>query len=138
MTVGSEENLIQRTVIFPPKFGKPYIGELSKKEASHFEWNQDEQKSTLKLFYEISKPSNLKLIACFELYGEGLLKYWLEIENSFRDELHELYVYQPIRHELNQTYVPLNNNIIYFNDAKMTDLSQLNSNEVSENWIFFR
>ncbi|MEK5173698.1 GNAT family N-acetyltransferase [Heyndrickxia sp. FSL W8-0496] len=136
MTVGSEENLIQRTVMFPPKFGKPYIGELSKKEASHFDWNQDEQKSTLKLFYEISKPSKLKLIACFELYGEGLLKYWLEIENGSQDELHELYVYQPIRHELNQTYVPLNNNIIYFNDAKMTDLSQLNSNEVSENWIF--
>jgi ribosomal protein S18 acetylase RimI-like enzyme len=136
VSFGSEQKLFQRTTLFPPKFGKPYIGELSKKRVSHFEWEHNDTTANMKLYYDITKPFAMRLALCFELYGEGLLSYWLEIENLSEKSVGDLFVYQPIRHDINQTYIPINNEIVYFNDSKMTNLGQLNSNDVTGNWIF--
>lgn len=136
ISFGNEQQLIQRTVLFPPKFGKPYISEISKKQASSFAWDYDNGTARMKIYYDIEKPLEMKLALCFELYAEGLLNYWLEIENISGETKENLFVYHPIRHELNQTYIPIKNEIVYFNDSKYTDLGQLNSKDVTENWIF--
>ncbi|QQZ11091.1 GNAT family N-acetyltransferase [Heyndrickxia vini] len=136
ISFGDEQKFNQRTFLFPPKFGKPYIAELPKKQASSYEWNYTETSAIMKIHYEIEKPFKQNVALCFELFGEGLLNFWLEIENVSESIVENLYIYQPIRHELNQTYLPLNNEIVYFNDSKMTDLSQLNSKDVTSNWIF--
>ncbi|MGE6260299.1 GNAT family N-acetyltransferase [Heyndrickxia sporothermodurans] len=136
ITFGSEQQLFQRTVLFPPKFGKPYVGELSKKQATRYEWKHDNLSAKMKIYYAIDKPYSMNFAICFELFGEGFLNVWLELNNTSGKSIEKMYVYQPIRHELNQTYMPLNDQIVYFNDSKFTDLEQLNSKNMSENWIF--
>lgn len=136
ISFGNEQKFNQRTFLLPPKFGKPYVAELTKKQASSYEWKYTETSAIMKIHYEIEKPSEQNVALCFELFSEGLLNYWLEIENVSGSIIEKLYIYQPIRHELNQTYLPLNNEIVYFNDAKMTDLNQLNSKDVTSNWLF--
>lgn len=134
--LGNEQNWRQRTFLFPPKFGKPYMSELSKKQVSHYEWNHDDTTARLKLYYDVQKPFAIKLALCFELFGEGLLKYWMEVENQSEKPVENVFAYQPIQHHLNQTYLPIKNEVVYINDAKMSHFGELNSNDVTGNWIF--
>ncbi|MGE8204249.1 GNAT family N-acetyltransferase [Heyndrickxia sp. NPDC080065] len=136
ISFGSDQTLEQRTILLPPKFGKPYVGELTKKQASYFEYDESNSAATMKIHYEVNQPLSMKIVLCFELYGEGLLNYWMEIENTSENTFTDLFVYQPVRHEINKTFIPLKGEVIYFNDAKITDWGQLNSKDVSENWIF--
>ncbi|MGV3465584.1 MAG: GNAT family N-acetyltransferase, partial [Heyndrickxia sp.] len=135
-TIGNNERAGQRTAIFPPKFGKPYIGELTKKQVSHYEWKHNDTAATMKLYYDVQKPYAMKLALCFELYGEGLLNYWVELENHTDKQVDDLFIYQPIQHHINQTYLPVKNGVVYFNDARMTNYGELKSQDVTGNWIF--
>jgi len=136
ITIGNYERTGQRTAIVPPKFGKPYIGELSKKRVSHYEWNHNDTAATMKLYYEVQKPYAMKLALCFELFSEGLLNYWLELENLGDSQVNDLFIYQPIQHHILQTYIPMKNEVIYFSDPRMTNFGELNSKDVTGNWIF--
>lgn len=136
ISLGNGQNWSQRTFLLPPKFGKPYIGELSKKQVSTFEWDHNTTAAKMKLYYDVQKPYRMKLSLCFELFAEGLLNYWVEIENQSENSFENVFVFQPIQHHLNQTYMPIKNEIVYFNDARMTHFGELNSKDVSGNWIF--
>ncbi|MBS4172834.1 GNAT family N-acetyltransferase [Bacillus sp. FJAT-49736] len=136
LVFGNETNKDQRTALLSPKFGKPYIGELSKKQVSHFEWEYSEYSATMKLYYDVHKPFAMKLVLCCELFGDGLLNYWMEVENQSDKQVTDVYIYQPVQHHLQQTYMPLKNEVVYFNDAKMSHYGLLNKEEVTGNWMF--
>jgi ribosomal protein S18 acetylase RimI-like enzyme len=121
---------------FPPKLGKPYVNEFSKKKPNSVNWEIDDSSILFKIELESGEMPGIHLTQIVQLYGDGLFHKWMEIENRGSLAYKEIFVCVPHFHELGSTYFPLENNIVHFDEKRMIEFGDLVPSSLTSNWYF--
>lgn len=129
----------QPTYLMPPKLGKPYSNEFTKKRPERVECFEDNGAMVLKAKYQPNHFSQLQLISNTKLYAEGLIEHFYEVKNlSTSEASSEIWINQPIVHDLYRSVFPYGGQIIELKDTTGIDYENWESSRVTENWLFAR
>ncbi|WP_257391709.1 GNAT family N-acetyltransferase [Mesobacillus jeotgali] len=119
-----------------PKLGKPYSLEFTKKSPAFVNWEPTDTSIDLKLKLESAEMEGLILTQTYRLFGDGLIHTWAEVENC-GTAVHENVAYsQPVFHELEEVYFPLENEVVHFSENRIMEFGDLDSRTITGNWYF--
>lgn len=137
LTTAAKNPKKQQSVAFlTPKLGKPYSLEFTKKSPSSVTWKVNDTSIDLNIKLESAEMEGLVLTQTYRLFGDGLIHSWAEVENRGK-MVHENVAYsQPVYHDLEQAYIPLDNKIVYFSENRLMEFGALDSERISGNWYF--
>jgi ribosomal protein S18 acetylase RimI-like enzyme len=127
----------QPSYLMPPKLGKPYSNEFTKKRPERVECFEEKGAMVLKATYQPNHFSQLQLISVTKLYAEGLIEHFYEIKNlSTSESSSEIWVNQPVVHDLYRSVFPYDGQIIELKDTTGIEYGDWDSSRVTENWLF--
>jgi ribosomal protein S18 acetylase RimI-like enzyme len=136
LTVAKNSHKKQPLAFFPPKLGKPYANEFTKKKPNNVTWETTETSILLKMELESGEMEGLFLTQMIQLFGDGIVHKWIEIENR-GSQLHEdVAISMPQFHELGATYFPLDNQVVYFSEKRIIEFGDLKPTSLTGNWYF--
>jgi ribosomal protein S18 acetylase RimI-like enzyme len=126
----------QPLAFFPPKLGKPYANEFTKKKPNTVSWEVTDTSILLKMELQSGEMDGLFLTQMIQLFGDGIVHKWIEIENR-GSQLHEdVAISMPHFHELGPTYFPLDDQVVYFSEKRIIEFGDLKPTSLTENWYF--
>lgn len=127
----------QPTYLMPPKLGKPYSNEFTKKRPERVECFEEKGAMVLKATYQPNHFSQLQLISNSKLFAEGVIEHFYEIKNlSTSDTSSEIWINQPLVHDLYRSVLPYDSQIIELKDTNGNDYGDWDSSRLTENWLF--
>jgi ribosomal protein S18 acetylase RimI-like enzyme len=126
----------QPLAFFPAKLGKPYTNEFAKKKPELISWISTDTSILLKMELISDEMEGLYVCQFIELFGEGILHKWVEVENRGAVGHEEVAISESHFHELGYTYFPLNNGVTYFTEDRILEFGDLKPNSITENWYF--
>lgn len=136
MTVGKNTNMKQPLSFFPPKLGKPYSNEFTKKKPESVTWEVEHSAILLKIDLISSEMEGLHLTQKVQLFADGMVNYWVEVENQGLVPYDKVAISFPIYHELSHTYFPLNHKIVYFSESRPLEFGDLEPSSITGNWYY--
>jgi ribosomal protein S18 acetylase RimI-like enzyme len=129
----------QNTFSMFPKIGKPYSSEFSKRKPLRVHYEEDHGAITLYADYQSNDFPGLEIVSKSKLYAEGLVEQSYKLRNHNDTALgNEVWVYQPIYHQLYKPVLPMNQEIIEINEQASADYGLWNSKNFTESWLFSR
>ncbi|WML48731.1 GNAT family N-acetyltransferase [Neobacillus sp. PS3-34] len=127
----------QYLAFFPPKLGRPYSNEFTKKKPESVSWEVEDSSILLKIVQDSEEMQGLRLTQMVELYGDGIVQKWVEIENQSKEPHHDVAISSSIYHEqLERTYFPIDGQVIYFSENRFLEFGDIKPSSVTENWYF--
>jgi ribosomal protein S18 acetylase RimI-like enzyme len=136
MTVAKNSLKKQPLAFFPPKLGKPYANEFTKKKPNSVSWETSETSILLKMELESGEMEGLFLTQMVQLFGDGIVHKWIEIENRGLNTHDDVAISMPQFHELGPTYFPLDDQVVYFSEKRIIEFGDLKPNSLTGNWYF--
>jgi ribosomal protein S18 acetylase RimI-like enzyme len=136
MTVAKNSHKKQPIAFFPPKLGKPYANEFTKKKPNFVSWETTETSILLKMELESGEMEGLFLTQMVQLFGDGIVDKWIEIENRGLNTHDDVAISMPHFHELGQTYFPLDEQVVYFSEKRILEFGDLKPTSITSNWYF--
>ncbi|MBT2639645.1 GNAT family N-acetyltransferase [Bacillus sp. ISL-39] len=119
-----------------PKLGKPYSLEFTKKKPSSVTWEINESSIDMKISLESAELEGLFLMQTYRLFGDGIIHTWAEVENKGGSIHPEVAFSQPVYHELEKVYFPLDGEVIHFTENRIMEIGELDSERITGNWYF--
>lgn len=136
LTVAKNSLKKQPLAFFPPKLGKPYANEFTKKKPNSVSWEIADTSILLKMELESGEMEGLFLTQMVQLFGDGIVHKWIEIEN-LGSQLHEdVAISMPQFHELGPAYFPLDGQVVYFSEKRIIEFGDLKPTSLTGNWYF--
>jgi ribosomal protein S18 acetylase RimI-like enzyme len=126
----------QPLAFFPAKLGKPFTNEFAKKKPEHISWIATDTSILLKMELKSDQMEGLYVCQFIELFGEGIVHKWVEVENRGAVGHEEVAISESHFHELGYTYFPLDNGVTYFSEDRILEFGDLKPNSITENWYF--
>lgn len=126
----------QQFAFLTPKLGKPYSQEFTKKKPASVIWEVNDSSIDLKISLESAEMTGLLLTQTYRLFGDGIIHTWAEIQNKGETIHPEVAYSQPVYHELEQVYFPLDGEIVYFSENRIMEIGELDSERITGNWYF--
>lgn len=125
--------------IMTPKVGKPYSEEIARAKIEERFYFEGTGYIAVKLTYQLTAFSGLRLHVIIKLYNEGLVENYYEVEN-IRDERteHSVWVNQSIYSHLNRAVLPYRNEIVEMNDSIGNSYEYWDDQGICENWMFIK
>ncbi|MEK5065031.1 GNAT family N-acetyltransferase [Cytobacillus sp. FSL R5-0596] len=136
ITAGRNDSVNQPFSFFVPKLGKPYSTEFSKAKPREAEWFTDDTAITFKLVFKSEAFPGILAALYTSLYGEGLVKIWSELTNEGSKRYENLFLSQPLYHEMQNPYFPLENEVIEFSNVKELGFMEISAESITGNWFF--
>lgn len=136
MTAGRNQKAEQPCALMAPKLGKPYSLEFTKKKPASVIWEANDSSILLEIRLESSEMEGIHLTQAYQLFSEGIVHSWGEVENSGSITHPEVALSQPIYHELGKTYFPLDGKVVRFSESKPLEVGDLNPSSITGNWYF--
>ncbi|HYK74057.1 MAG TPA: GNAT family N-acetyltransferase, partial [Pseudoneobacillus sp.] len=136
MTIGKDTSMKQPFAFLPPRLGKPYSNEFTKKKPESVSWEVDHTSILLKMELASSEMEGLYLTKKVQLFADGIVYYWIEVENKGLVSYDTVAVSFPVYHELSNTYYPLNDKIVYFSEKRLLEFGDLQPGSITGNWYF--
>ncbi|AYA74853.1 GNAT family N-acetyltransferase [Bacillus sp. Y1] len=119
-----------------PKLGKPYTNEFNKKKPTSVTWDTDDSSILIKFVLQSGEYPGIYLTECLQLFGDGIVHQWVEIENVHPTTYQNIAISQPVYQELGNTYFPLDQKIVYFSKDRALEFGDLNPAMITGNWYF--
>lgn len=119
-----------------PKLGKPYTNEFNKKKPTSVTWATDESSTLITFVLQSGEFPGIYLTECLQLFGDGIVHQWVELENVHPTTYQNISVSQPIYQELGNTYFPLDQRVVYFSKDRPLEFGDLNPAMITGNWYF--
>jgi len=119
-----------------PKLGKPYTNEFNKKKPTSVTWDTDDSSILIKFVLQSGEYPGIYLTECLQLFGDGIVHQWVEIENVHPTTYKNIAISQPVYQELGNTYFPLDQKIVYFSKDRPLEFGDLNPAMITGNWYF--
>ena len=119
-----------------PKLGKPYSLEFTKKKPSSVTWEINDSSIDLKISLESAEMEGLLLTQTYRLFGDGVIHTWAEVENKGESVHPEVAFSQPVYHELEKVYFPLDGEVVQFTENRIMEIGELDSERITGNWYF--
>jgi ribosomal protein S18 acetylase RimI-like enzyme len=119
-----------------PKLGKPYSLEFTKKKTSNVIWEKNDSSIDLKIILESTEMEGLLLTQTYRLFGDGILQTWAEVENTGSVVHPDVAFSQPVYHELEKVYFPLDDLVVYFTENRIMEFGDLDAKSITGNWYF--
>ena len=126
----------QPFAFFTPKLGKPYSLEFTKKKPTSVTWEINDSSIQIKIVLESTEMEGLHLTQTYQLFGDGILQTWADVENKGSIVHPDVAFSQPIYHEFEQVYFPLDGKVVYFSENRHLEIGDLDSKSISGNWYF--
>jgi ribosomal protein S18 acetylase RimI-like enzyme len=136
MTVAKNSSRKQPLAFFPPKLGRPYANEFTKKSPNTVSWESNDTSILLKMELQSSEMDGLFLTQMVQLFGDGIVHKWIEIENRGSQLYEDVAISMPQFHELAATYFPLDNQVVYFSEKRIIEFGDLKPTSFNGNWYF--
>ncbi|MBP3038970.1 GNAT family N-acetyltransferase [Bacillaceae bacterium Marseille-Q3522] len=136
MTAGRNEKEEQPLFFFMPEIGKPFSSEMAKKKPLSIDFDTNSQTASVFFTFASEVWEGLTLRLCISLYGDGLLKRWLEVENQHAETYRDIFINQRLFCEKEEMYFPLNGEVVYFNEKRELNFHDIPMNALSSNWFF--
>ena len=124
------------TAHMPPRVGKPFFDEFSKKGPVDFNFYCKDGSTVLEYIFESDKKKGIKIRTIHELYTNGLLATKYEVMNKGYHSEEEISLALPIMHGMERAVLPIKDEIIELNDSVGASLEYWDSKDLAENWIF--
>jgi ribosomal protein S18 acetylase RimI-like enzyme len=119
-----------------PKLGKPYSLEFTKKKPSSVNWETSDSCIDMKISLESAEMEGLLLTQTYRLFGDGIIHTWAEIVNKGETVHPEVAFSQPVYHELEQVYFPLDGEVVHFSENRIMEIGELDTKRITGNWYF--
>jgi ribosomal protein S18 acetylase RimI-like enzyme len=119
-----------------PKLGKPYSIEFTKKKPSSVTWEIYDSAIELTTVLESAEMKGIQFTQKFQLCGDGIIQNWAEIENMGKLTHPDVAFCQPLYHEMEKTYFPLDDQVVYFSESRPLEYGDLNPDSITGNWYF--
>ncbi|WP_066056505.1 GNAT family N-acetyltransferase [Robertmurraya korlensis] len=119
-----------------PKLGKPYTNEFNKKKPTSVTWDTDDSSIIIKFVLQSSDFPGIYLTECLQLFGDGIVHQWVEIENAHPTTYQNIAISQPIYQELGNTYFPLDQRVVFFSEDRPLEFGDLNPAMITGHWYF--
>ncbi|MCM3574646.1 GNAT family N-acetyltransferase [Mesobacillus subterraneus] len=119
-----------------PKLGKPYSLEFTKKKPSSVTWEINDSSIDMKISLESAEMEGLLLTQTYHLFGDGIVHTWAEVENIGESVHPEVAFSQPVYHELEKVYFPLDGEVVHFTENRIMEIGELDSERITGNWYF--
>lgn len=126
----------QPLAFFPTKLGKPYTNEFAKKKPELICWETTDASILLRMELKSDEMEGLYVNQFIELFGEGIVHKWVEVENRGAIVHEEIAIRESHFHELGYTYFPLDNRVIYFSEDRILEFGDLKPTSITDNWYF--
>lgn len=136
MTIAKNSLKKQPLAFFPPRLGKPYVNEFTKKKPNFVSWESNETSILLKMELESGEMEGLFLTQIVQLFGDGIVHKWVEIENRGSQIHDDVAISLPHYHELGPTYFPLDEEVVYFSEKRIIEFGDLKPPNITGNWYF--
>ncbi|WP_313800525.1 GNAT family N-acetyltransferase [Cytobacillus sp.] len=136
ITAGRNQQMNQPFAFFVPKLGKPYSTEFSKQKPVAVKWYFNDAAMIFKMVFHSTEFTGVTLTLYTALYGDGIVKKWVEVENDSKETIHQLYLNQSLYHEKSHAYFPLEKDVIEFSEIKAVDFGDIHSHCLTGNWYF--
>jgi ribosomal protein S18 acetylase RimI-like enzyme len=136
ITAAKNGNKKQPLVFFPPMLGKPYSNEFTKKKPKMVSWESKNSSILLNIVLESDEMKGLHLTQNIQLFGDGIVHKWIEIENRGSEEHNDVAISSPMYHELSKTYFPLEDKVIYFSENRLLEFGDIKPGTITGNWYF--
>jgi ribosomal protein S18 acetylase RimI-like enzyme len=119
-----------------PKLGKPYSLEFTKKKPSNVIWEKNHSSIDLKITLESTELDGLLLTQTYRLFGDGMLQTWAVVENTGSVVHPDVAFSQPVYHEMEQVYFPLDDQVVHFTENRIMEFGDLDAKSLTGNWYF--
>lgn len=121
----------------PPKLGKPYTSEFSKKDPAEVKFSEENGAVLIKLNYQASKASDGHFNLFYRVFSDGVLETWAEIINPLSSDAEKMI---SLCRELNFSrkglVIPYDSSILQISTNQQVSLESLNFEKLSSNWMF--
>ncbi|GAM13456.1 GNAT family N-acetyltransferase [Mesobacillus selenatarsenatis] len=129
-------NKNQPFAFLTPKLGKPYSQEFTKKKPSSVTWEINDSSIDLKITLESAEMEGLVLKQTCRLFGDGIIHTWAEVENKGESIHPDVAFSQPVYHEMEQVYFPLDGEVVHFSENRIMEIGELDTKRITGNWYF--
>lgn len=129
-------NKNQPFAFLTPKLGKPYSQEFTKKKPSSVTWEINDSSIDLKITLESAEMEGLVLTQTYRLFGDGIIHTWAEVENKGESIHPDVALSQPVYHEMEQVYFPLDGEVVHFTENRIMEIGELETERITGNWYF--
>ncbi|WLR54396.1 GNAT family N-acetyltransferase [Mesobacillus subterraneus] len=119
-----------------PKLGKPYSLEFTKKKPSSVTWEIHDSSIDMKICMESAEMEGLHLTQTYRLFGDGIVHTWAQVENKGEKVHPDVAFSQPVYHEMEQVYFPLDGEVVHFSENRIMEIGELDSERITGNWYF--
>jgi ribosomal protein S18 acetylase RimI-like enzyme len=127
------------TLWCPPRFGRPYSLEFTKKKAAKVEIFQEHRTIGLRAFYESQDFPGLRVESVVRLTANGIAERYYEVENvSGRDMQGECWLNDIFHQPFHRGILPYEGEFIDLSEAYAGNNQFWDMDSVTENWLFSR
>ncbi|MCM3665187.1 GNAT family N-acetyltransferase [Mesobacillus subterraneus] len=119
-----------------PKLGKPYSLEFTKKKPTSVRWETNDSSIDLIITLESTEMDGLFLTQTYRLFGDGMLQTWAEAENTGSVVHPDVAFSQPVYHEMEEVYFPLDDQVVHFSGNRIMEFGDLDAKSITGNWYF--
>jgi ribosomal protein S18 acetylase RimI-like enzyme len=135
-SAAKNSNKNQPFAFLTPKLGKPYSQEFTKKKPSSVTWETNDSSIDMKITLDSAEMEGLRLTQTYRLFGDEVIHTWAEIENKGESIHPDVAFSQPVYHEMEQVYFPLDGEVVHFSDNRIMEIGELNTKRITGNWYF--
>jgi ribosomal protein S18 acetylase RimI-like enzyme len=135
-SAAKNNNKNQPFAFLTPKLGKPYSLEFTKKKPSSVTWEINDSYIDLKIGLESAEMEGLLLTQTYRLFGDGIIQTWAEVENNGESIHPDVAFSQPVYHEMEKVYFPLDGEVVHFCENRIMEIGELESERITGNWYF--
>jgi ribosomal protein S18 acetylase RimI-like enzyme len=136
--VGSIYSTGEAMTFFPPKLGKPFSEEFSKKEASNIEFIDLVEAMVMKTTLDSEAFPSLILNTYIKLFGDGYVEISHEVINIGSAAQPEGLLLQPVYPELKGAALPQREGVMIGTEAVIPFIDYIKDKEIVENWLFIQ
>jgi hypothetical protein len=136
MSAAKNNNKNQPFAFLTPKLGKPYSLEFTKKKPSSVTWEINDSSIDMKIILDSAEMEGLVLTQTYRLFGDGIIHTWAEIENKGESIHPDVAFSQPVYHEMEQVYFPLDGEVVHFSENRIMEIGELDTKRITGNWYF--
>nr|WP_249745588.1 GNAT family N-acetyltransferase [Mesobacillus boroniphilus] len=136
MTAAKNNKKNQPFAFMTPKLGKPYSLEFTKKKPSSVTWEINDSWIDMKLSLESAEMEGLFLTQTYRLFGDGIIHTWAEVENKGEIPHPDVAFSQPVYHEFEHVYFPLDGEVVHFTENRLMEIGELDTKRITGNWYF--
>ncbi|MFD2444272.1 GNAT family N-acetyltransferase [Bacillus sp. CGMCC 1.16607] len=136
ITVAKNSDKKQPFAFLPPKLGKPYTNEFTKKKPNAVTWELNASSIILKIALESDDMEDVHLSQNLQLFGDGIVYKWIEIENKGKKSRQHVAISSSLYHEMDKTYFPIEEKVIYFSENRILEYGDLKPSSITGNWYF--